>query len=319
MNIRTCILQSTSIDKFEELFPDEEACIRFLLNTRFGPKWTCPLCNKGRLARLRTNPKRLLCSRCRGDVSLTSGTLFEQTRHPIRDWFYLMLIIANSTITTPVSFVERHFGMSRMAAFRMVTLVRAHLRSLLASRLMGGFGRTVQIDETWIPQIQHSPSRSGAGAIVFGIFDEGRIFTKLVTSRRREELFPIITGLVAPGSTIVTDQLRTYAALGDFGYHHISLNHSKGEWINQNGQSMNGIESYWTSLKYYIRGSHISPRFKYFPNYLAEHAFKFNARMQGHCPFLAMISSFPPIQKDNLPMTLDSSRYRKGREAGAVV
>ncbi len=300
----------TSIDGFDRMFPDEASCLRHLETTRYGSPLQCPHCPLGtRLWRARRR-KRLCCGRCGRDYSPTAGTIFGHTRVSLHEWFYLLLIVANSTSSITSTFVERHLGVAHMTAFRMLALLRLHLSALTEQRRLGGRGKVVQIDETWIRQIRETSSSTKSGVIVLGLFDQQGVITFRVRTRKREELLPLIIRHVEPESTIVTDQHRSYARLSASGFHHVALNHSRGQWSHESGLSMNRIESYWTSLKYFLRSARVNPKQSYFDGYLAQHAFMFNSRLHDLCPFRLMISEFPPVDRKLLPSAVQFFRAR---------
>ncbi len=309
---------TVNIDDFDRMFPDERACLTHVAHVRFGTDLRCPKCQARGLRRSMTRPKRLICSGCKRDYSIGQGTVFDHCRGSFRDLLYLMLILANSTAIISTSFVERHFGVSRMAAYRMLMLVRAHLAALASPTLRGGPGKNVHIDETWCSNIRGGGSGERNGLIVFGIIDEGGVNAQVISSRRREEVFPIILQSVRPGSLVITDQLATYASLCEHGYKHVALNHSRGQWANNSGQSSSMIESYWTSLKYFLRFANGSVQAPQFNLYLAEHVFKFNVSRSGGCAFAQMIAAFPAIDRNSLPQTVEFSRHRYRGPVGSL-
>lgn len=269
---------------------------------------TCTKCNAGSLYRQKSRPRRLICVACRDEVSIVRGTLFEQCHGSLRNLMYLMLIMSNSTGIVSSSFVARHFGVSRMAAYRKLMLIRAHFAALLSNEQRGGPGSTVHIDETWCSRMRVSGTGARRGVIVFGIIDQFGATVQVVDSRRKAELVPIILNTVRRGSLIVTDQHASYAKLSEYGFDHVTLNHSRGQWSDQFGNSSAMIESYWTSLKYFLRFSNGSIHDRQLPLYIAEHVVKFNERRNNLCVFRRIISQFPDIDRTRLPPIIRLTR-----------
>ena len=276
---------------------------------RFGQKPHCPRCRSRAHLFLRSTRRALACSQCSFEVSVTSRTLFDRSKIPLSTWFYLMLTMSNSSQALPVSFVERHFGLSRMAAFGALSRIRLHLGALQAGAVLGGRGQILQVDETWVRQVKNPAGEKGYGAIVFGIYSQSGVITKVIPDRTSKVLIGELLAHTDPNSVIVTDQLRSYNALGRLGFKHIRLNHSIGEWVNQDGYSSIGIEGYWGNLKYYLQSANLAPSIDYFSGYLAEHAFRYNCRKMGRCAFREMISRFPLINKIQLPKAVSFSKY----------
>lgn len=202
-----------------------------------------------------------------------------------------------------------------MAAFGALSRIRLHLRALLTGRMLGGGGQVLQIDETWVRQVKDPASQGGAGAIVFGIYSQSGVITKIIPNRSSNVLMQELFELTHPDSVFVTDQLRSYNFLGRLGFKHVRLNHSIGEWVNSDGYSSIGIESYWANLKYFLQSANLAPSIDYFSGYLAEHAFRYNCRKVGKCVFQEMISRFPIIEKRDLPKAVYYSKKYDAREA----
>ena len=302
---------STSLDDFAVLFPIERAVVEHIALVRFGTNPNCPKCiGNAHLFLLRTR-RVMSCSQCNYEISVTSGTLLDRSKIPLRTWFYLMLLMSNSSKALSVSFVERHLGLSRMTAFRTLSAIRLHLSRRCEGMIQGGGGQVVQIDETWIPQIKNPLSPNGAGAIVFGIYSQSGIMTKHIPNRSAAVLIREVLAGTHPDSIFVTDQHRSYLGLGRLGFKHISLNHSVAEWSNADGYTTVGIESYWANLKYFLQSANLAPKIAYLDGYLGEHAFRYNCRKAGKCPFREMIASFPAIAKADLPRSFHFGKLSK--------
>lgn len=298
----------TDLATFSKQFPTDESIVEHLAIVRFGLHPKCPRCRSRAHLFLRAKRRTLSCSQCSLEIGVTSQSLFDHTRVPLRTWFYLMLIMSNTSKALSVSFVARHLGLSRMAAYAMLCRIRLHLETLLAGRIWGGGGQILQVDETWVGQVKNPGSSRGAGVTVFGIFSKSGVITKVIPNRSSNVLMHELLALTHPDSVFVTDQLRSYNVLGRLGLRHIRLNHSIGEWTNSDGFSSIGIESYWANLKFFLRSANLAPRIEYFSGYLAEHAFRYNCRMVGKCVFQEMISRFPMIDKQSLPRSVNFTR-----------
>ena len=71
--------------EFEARFSTEEACGEYLFRLRWPDGFCCPRCG-GR----KSWPKSdvlLQCSACDYQVSVTAGTIFQDTRKPLKLWF----------------------------------------------------------------------------------------------------------------------------------------------------------------------------------------------------------------------------------------
>ena len=63
-----------------------------------------------------------------------------------------------------------------------------------------------------------------------------------------------ITRRVAQGTLVWTDSHKSYDWLPKNGlYLHQKVNHSKGEWVGNHGQSTNAVEGVWSRVKRGLR------------------------------------------------------------------
>src|SRR5438034_9254207 len=73
---------------FEERFRSEEACRDYLFRVRWPEGFRCPRCGESRGWRLRSALWQ--CARCAYQASLTAGTIFQDTRTPLKVWFHAL-------------------------------------------------------------------------------------------------------------------------------------------------------------------------------------------------------------------------------------
>ena len=134
--------------------------------------------------------------------------------------------------------LERQIGCTYKTAWRM-----AHeLRKLMASAdYQGPLSGHVEVDETFVGgkkrriprQKNRKPGRTpGRHAIVFGMVERnGAIRAGTIPDVKQTTVEPIILTNVQRGSTISTDELRSYADLGRSPYRHGTVDHSQEEWV----------------------------------------------------------------------------------------
>src|SRR3954467_591154 len=71
---------------FRERFGTEAACPEALFARRWREGLTCPACGHRGFCQLRTR-KVFQCNRCKKQLSLTAGTVFQDTKLPLTAWF----------------------------------------------------------------------------------------------------------------------------------------------------------------------------------------------------------------------------------------
>ena len=95
-----------SLRQFEEQFANEQACRDYLFRLRWPEGFRCPRCSGDRYWPVRS--VLLECGKCGHQSSVTAGTIFQDTRKPLTDWFRAMY-----WITTPEERRQRYRDAAR--------------------------------------------------------------------------------------------------------------------------------------------------------------------------------------------------------------
>jgi hypothetical protein len=69
-------------------FPNEEACWKYINRDRWSEGYRCSKCESTK--HWLTAKHKLHCSVCGKEVSITGGTIFQETKKPLLLWFYIM-------------------------------------------------------------------------------------------------------------------------------------------------------------------------------------------------------------------------------------
>ena len=77
----------TSLIAFQRLFPDDDACARWLIAARWPNGFRCPACGHDRGWELKTRKHSFECIRCHRQTSATAGTLLHRTKLSLATWF----------------------------------------------------------------------------------------------------------------------------------------------------------------------------------------------------------------------------------------
>ena len=284
-----------TLREFQDRFPTEDSCLDHLFQVRFGTDFDCPKC--GRPAKYsRVKGRRAYqCNWCANQLYPTAGTPFDRTRTSLRDWFYVMFLFTTSRNGVAAKRVEREIGVTYKTAWRMCHEIRKYMGALDSDDPLGGPDEVVEIDETRIG----GKSRGGGKGrmdhltVVLGMLERGgELITRVVPNVRRSTLWPEICTNVLPGSTIHTDELRSYMSISLRGYRHLTCNHSAEEYVSKRGASVNTIEGFWNILKRGIGGTHIHVSPKHLSKYLGEFEYRWNMRAVPHLMLDRLMHSF---------------------------
>lgn len=113
-----------------------------------GGEPICPTCNSPSAydCRRPNGASRFRCRGCFKDFSVTSGTLFASLKLPLRIYLAAIAIFSNEHRGKSMLAMSRDLGVSYKAAFVLCHKIREAMGDGLRGRLVGGEGRTVEID-----------------------------------------------------------------------------------------------------------------------------------------------------------------------------
>ena len=280
-----------TVQSFFKHFPDDNKCLDHLFKTRFGTDPSCPKCGEiGKFHRLKKMPA-YTCN-CGHHIHPMQGTPFALSRTPLQKWFYAMFLFTTTRHGVPAKELQRQLGVTYKTAWRMGHELRKFMAEVDGETPLGGI---VEVDETYIGG-KRSGGKRGRGApnktVVFGMLERGGdVMTKVVPNVRKKTLQPIIKGNVEQGSTVNSDELKSYSGLSKAGFEHETVNHSAGQYVDGDCH-VNGIEGFWARLKLSIRGTHVHVSQKHLQKYVKEFEYRYNRRKRPEEMFDELLAAF---------------------------
>jgi transposase-like protein len=89
---------------------------------------------------------RFRCRACRGDFTITSGTLFAFHKLPLRGYLAAIAIFCNEVKGKSALAISRDLGLSYKAAFVLLHKLREAMAEEMKGRKLGGDGKVAEID-----------------------------------------------------------------------------------------------------------------------------------------------------------------------------
>ena len=277
------IAQIDSLFDMMAAFPDEQSCLDHLQAIRWQDGESCPHCGGMRIYHF-SDRKTFKCGDCLQRFSIKVGTIFEDTKLPLRKWFMAIWMITNHPKGIASTTLARNLKVTQKTAWFILHRLRhASTTKSFNAPLKG----TVEADTTFVggkEKNKHSKDRTGGtqgGAgkeVVLGILERyGELRASHVSDHKGGTLKGVVRENVATGSTVMTDEDRSFKGLDKDFYHH-AVNHSAGEYVRHYTIHTNEIESFWALLKRQIIGIHhwVSP--KHLDRYVQEMTWRFNRR-----------------------------------------
>lgn len=269
-----------TILEFEQCFGTEEACRRYLFQLRWPEGFCCPRC--GHRQAWATKRRLYRCRQCDYQVSVTAGTIFQDTRKPLRLWFRAIWHVTSQKIGVSALGLQRVLGLPRYeTTWTWLQKLRVAMVRPGRDRLSG----IIEVDETYIGGEKPGKRGRGAGgkALVMVAAQEneghiGRIRLCRVPDASAESLSQAVQDTVEPGSMVRTDGWGGYGQLTSLGYVHAVVRET-----GEVGENLLPLAHRAASLlKRWLLGTHQGAvRASHLDYYLDEFTFRFNRRTSG--------------------------------------
>jgi len=282
--------QTFTVHQFNEMFPDDDACLEVLKGMIYGDEIPCRTCKEVRPHHRLKARKAYSCDYCGTHIYPLAGTIFEKSTTPLKSWFYAMFLISSTRCGISAKQLERELGVTYKTAWRIFNQIRK-----LMNEDVGMLVGPVEVDETFVGGRRRDgkrgrPGRDSHKTPVVGVVERGGKVAALVTrDASRRTIMPIIQSRVMPRSLIYTDEWRPYDDLGKRGYEHRRIAHAEKVYVVGDVHT-NTIEGFWSLLKNGIRGVYHSVSSKHLQSYINEYAFRYNHR-KDEAPMYALVSA----------------------------
>ncbi len=268
------------IIEFVQRFNDEEACLRYLAEIRWGEHVACPHCDGSKVYFFKDGV-RYKCAACKRIFNSKTNTIFHNTKISLRKWFLAYYLLSSHKKGISSIQLSRDIGVTQKTAWSMLQRIRSTLDD---EEILSG---VVELDETYVGGKQKNKhiKRRQKGtqgrslktkSCVLGMLQRnGRVKAVHIPSVMLKDIKPVIYTNVEYGSSVMTDEFDGYTKLRI--YRHRFCNHSAKKYVDGDIHT-NGLENFWSLAKRSIIGIYhwVSP--KYLQAYFDEFCFRYNTR-----------------------------------------
>jgi transposase-like protein len=221
------------------------------------------------------------CYACRKPFTVKVGTIFEASHIKLHIWLQAMFLLCSSKKGMSSNQLHRILGVTLKTAWFMSMRIREAMREGKLPGGMGGEGKFVEADETYIGgkarnrAYREPPAKEAVMALVER---GGRVASFHVPNVTAATLKPIIAETLSTDSHFRTDESGVYWEIGEQFASHRTVVHSANEYVRGDAHT-NTIEGYFSILKRGIYGvyQHVSEH--HLKRYLAEFDFRYNERV----------------------------------------
>ncbi len=277
------LAEFNSLMELVTALPDEQSCIDHFRAIRWKSGAFCPYCGSTKVYDF-SDKRTHKCGDCRQRFSIKVGTIFEDTKLPLRKWFMAIWMITSHRKGISSAQLARDIKITQKSAWFVLHRLRFAARTKSFNRPLKG---EVEADETFVggkEKNKHAHQRTGGkqggkGKVaVLGMLERGgELRAMTVDSVTAREVQGKINEHVAPGANLMTDEAKVYNGL-EARYNRHSVNHSAGEYVKWYFCHVNGLEGAWSLFKRQVYGIHHWISAKHTDRYLSEFTWRYNLR-----------------------------------------
>jgi transposase-like protein len=275
----------------EPVFQDEDVARQALERVRWPEGPVCPHCGvTGSQIALVEGTKRshrpglYYCNACKGQFTVTVGTVFERSKVPLTKWWMAAHLMNSNKNGVSAHEIHRQLGVTYKTAWFMMHRLREAMIDAMPSP-MGSSGGAVQADETYHLNTSKRAKGYNRGlkqkASIVALVDEA---TKTVRTFHAEygvglgAIEDILARNVKRSATLVTDEAAIYITPGKQYADHQTMKHKGAEYVNAAGYTTNNVENFFGIFKRGMRGTYTFCGEHHLKRYLVEFEFRYNNR-----------------------------------------
>ena len=267
-----------SFFEFTQKFSTEEACREHLFQLRWPNGFVCPKCSHNECYSLKTRHIHE-CKKCHYQASVTSGTVMDRTRVPLRKWFWAIYFMSTDKRGHSALQLQKEIGVSYSTAWFMLHRIRKAMIEKDWDYKLSGI---VETDEAFFGAPTHGGKR-GRGtektkvivSVSLSDDDNNPLFAKMETAKKldADTINAFAENNVEEGSVILSDGSSSYPQLNQRGYKHIGKANSEGD-----KEYLKWLHTIISNAKSFIEGTFHGLDEKHMDLYLAEFCYRFNRR-----------------------------------------
>jgi transposase-like protein/ribosomal protein L37AE/L43A len=268
-----------TLAEFETRFSSEQTCREYLFKLRWPEGFRCPRCGASKAWPLRSVLWQ--CAGCGRQMSVTTGTIFQDTHLPLTVWLRAMWWVTTQKNGVSALGLQRVLGLgSYQTAWAWLHKLRRAMVRPARDRLAG----SVEVDETYLAGVEKGMrGRQTAKKALIVVAAQGdgegigRIRIRRIADALSASLMLFVQDSIEPGSVVHTDAWLGYEPLERYGYRH------EITFLRRQKKSpcdlLPRVHRVLSLLKRWVLGTHQGAvSFEHLDYYLDEVTFRFNRR-----------------------------------------
>jgi len=267
-------------------FHNEKAAFKYLEEILWPDGPVCPHCGAVDHAyKLRGKATRVglyKCGACRKQFRVTVGTVFEHLRIPLHKVLQAAYLMASSKKGISAHQLHRTLEITYKTAWFLAHRIREAMREGMVPGGMGGKGKVVEADETWVggkaKNVKWSAPIPEKEPVLALVERDGPVRSFHLPAVNRRTLRPILVTQIDRDSYLMTDENKAYVRVGREFRGHGTVNHSARQYVRGTFWHTNTVEGYFSILKRGITGVYQHVSQQHLKRYLGEFDFRYNYR-----------------------------------------
>jgi transposase-like protein len=283
-------------------FQSVEAAREYLEALRWGSERVCPHCGTVNESFATKKPGVYRCrsKECRKDFSVTTKSVMESSHIKLNVWLQAFFLMASSKKGMSSHQLHRALGITYKSAWFLTHRIREAMRVGGLMPPMGGNGKVVEVDETFIGRVVGVPKSYGFAHknVVLTLVERGGSARSFhIDSTSIADIAPILRANISRETAFMTDEGRHYKVPGKEFASHDAVNHSKDEYVRYWNETTdekrpdgkpvvttkiittNTVEGYYSIFKRGMKGVYQHCAEKHLHRYLSEFDFRYSNRV----------------------------------------
>jgi len=249
-----------------------------------------PLCghcgSQNEAKALASRPGVYQCNACRKQFTVTVGTVFERSHIPLNKWLLATFLFCASKKGVSAHQMHRLLGLTYKSAWFMMHRLREAVTPGSDAGPLGGPGKIVEADETYLLKVSGKKKHAGAGGwghkmkVLALVERGGDIRSMRIKNATSHEIGTRLRENVDPASTLHTDGANHYKFMHGVAGHE-AVDHNK-QYVRKGKDGVkvhtNTLEGYFSVFKRGLVGTYQHIGEQHLDRYLAEFDFRQNNR-----------------------------------------
>lgn len=265
-----------SLLEWQKKYGTEKACANAIVNYRWPQGFMCPKCGHEHACFVTTR-RVYQCSKCRFQVSITSGTLFHSTNIPLVKWFWAIYLVAADKGGISALRLSKLIGVSWPTARNILKKIRtamSHRDSIYRLQNL------IELDDTYVGGKRSGKRGRGAGGkkpVLVAVEKRGPkagfMAMKAVDTISQKTIKGFIERHFRNGQTVFTDAFPAMNSVKETQNHmpKITPPEEASKWLPL-------VHIMIGNMKKFLNGTYHGVTGRFLQEYLDEFCYRFNRR-----------------------------------------